>query len=75
MPKIERTSKHLLAKCFSLFQQKMMHRKTLWDTFGETNIAKNSKNNKFNQILDLQREKAKKGLEKAANFTKNTKKQ
>ena len=32
--------------------------------------GKNSKNNKFNEILHLEREKAKKGLEKAVNFEK-----
>ena len=40
-----------------------------------TNIAsKNSKNDKldFNKILDLEREKAKKDLEKSANFAKET---
>ena len=33
---------------------------------------KNSKIDKFNIILDLQAEKAKKGLEKSANFAKET---
>ena len=33
-------------------------------------MAKNSKNNKFNQILNLEREKVKKGFEKPANFAK-----
>ena len=33
-------------------------------------MAKNSKNNKFNQILCVEREKPKKGLEKSANFAK-----
>ena len=32
--------------------------------------GKNSKNNKFNQILNLEREKVKKGFEKPANFAK-----
>ena len=32
MPKIESTSKNLLALFFSQFQQKMMHKKILWDT-------------------------------------------
>ena len=32
--------------------------------------GKKGKNNKFNEILHLEREKAKKGLEKAANFEK-----
>ena len=31
---------------------------------------KNSKNNHFKQILDLERKKAKKGLEKSANVAK-----
>ena len=32
--------------------------------------GKNSKNNKFNKILHLEREKVKKGFEKSANFAK-----
>ena len=32
--------------------------------------GKNSKNNKFNEILHLEREKVKKGLEMSANFAK-----
>ena len=32
--------------------------------------GKNSKNNKCNKILDLEREKAKKGHEKSSNFAK-----
>ena len=32
--------------------------------------GKNSKNNKFNKILHLERAKVKKGFEKSANFTK-----
>ena len=32
--------------------------------------SKNSKNNKFNEILHLEREKAKKGFEMSANFAK-----
>ena len=33
-----------------------------------TNIAKNSKNNKFNKILDLENEEAKKDPEMSANI-------
>ena len=32
--------------------------------------GKNSKNNKFNEILHLEREKVKKGFEMSANFAK-----
>ena len=32
--------------------------------------CKNNMNNKFNKILDLKREKAKKGFDKSANSTK-----
>ena len=35
-----------------------------------TKYGKNSKNNKFNKILHLEREKVKKGFEKSANFEK-----
>ena len=35
--------------------------------------GKNSKNNKFNKILHLEREKVKKGFEKSAKFCKNRK--
>ena len=35
-----------------------------------TKYGKNSKNNKFNKILHLEREKVKKGFEKSANFAK-----
>ena len=38
-----------------------------------TKYGKNSKNNKFNKILHLEREKVKKGFEKSANFAKNRK--
>ena len=33
-------------------------------------MARKSKNNKFNKILHLQKEKVKKGFEKSANFAK-----
>ena len=35
--------------------------------------SKNSKNNKFNKVLHLERKKIKKGFEKSANFEKNRK--
>ena len=35
--------------------------------------CKNSENNKFNKIIDSEREKAKNSLEKSANFAKNAK--
>ena len=37
------------------------------------NIAKIARIKKFNEIRDSEREKAKKGLEKSANFAKNAK--
>ena len=35
--------------------------------------CRNSENTKFNKIIDSEREKAKKGLEKSTNFAKNAK--
>ena len=74
MPKIERTSKNLLALFFFAISAKNDAQED-FVRHSLTNFAKNSKNNKFNKILDLQREKAKKGIENAANFANNSKKQ
>ena len=46
----------------------MIHKKIFWDTHLQN--RKSSKNNKVNKILDLEKEKAKKGPEKSANFAK-----
>ena len=39
----------------------MIHQKILWDN--HLQISQELQNNQFNKILDLEREKAKKGLE------------
>ena len=69
--KEEETAKAISNSSFPL---KMLRKKKRFTRkFCETltcKYRKSSKNNKFNKVLDLEREKAKKGLEKSANFAK-----
>ena len=67
MSRVDLVNKHLLA-VLAISAKKWFTRK-----FCETltcKYRKSSKNNKFNKILDLEREKAKKGLEKSINSAK-----
>ena len=63
MSRIERNRKICELRFFTILEKKMIHKNTC-------KYSQNSKNIKFNEILDLEREKAKKNLERAENFAK-----
>ena len=71
LSRIDLASKNWQTSCFRSFSKKKKNDSQ--EKFCETltcKYRKSSKNNKFNKIIDLKREKAKKNLEKSSNFAK-----
>ena len=69
MSKIDLVRKKLLANCFRNFSKGNDSQKKICETI-TYKYWNDSKNNKFNKTLDLERQTTKKGPKKSANFAK-----